>query len=114
MAQLRQDYKQFQAAGAEVIVVGPDGRLEFEEYWQEKDLPFLGIPDPEHLVLDRYGQEFKLLRMGRMPAQAVIDQEGVLRYIHYGNAMTDIPSSDEMLAVLEKLQVEAERGEARS
>jgi peroxiredoxin len=107
MAQLRQNYEQLKARGAEVVVIGPDNQLEFEDYWREHDLPFPGIPDPTHKVLDRYGQQFSLLRMGRMPAQAVIDPQGTVRYIYYGSSMMDIPKVDEVLEIISQLQQEA-------
>jgi peroxiredoxin len=106
MAQLRQDYDQFTARGAEVIVVGPDGPEEFRNYWRENDLPFVGLPDPDHSVLKRYGQQVKLFKLGRMPAQVVIDRKGIVRWAHYGSSMSDIPSNDELLALLDRLNKE--------
>lgn len=44
MAQLRQDYDKFQATGTVVLVVGPEGRDDFQKYWQEHDLPVTGLP----------------------------------------------------------------------
>jgi len=38
-----------------------------------------------------------------MPAQMLIDKNGVLRYIHYGHSMKDIPENDEILELIEKL-----------
>ena len=53
MAQLRQDYDKFAAQDTEVIVVGPEGAGAFAKYWQENNLPFIGLPDPTHTVLKR-------------------------------------------------------------
>lgn len=104
MAQLRQDYDRFVDLGAEVVVVGPEGEKAFKKYWDEHDLPFIGLPDPDHTVLKLYGQEIKLFKMGRMPAQVTIDREGIARFVHYGHSMQDIPDNDEILAVLEDVQ----------
>ncbi len=103
MAQLRQDYEQFVQRGAEILVVGPEGPEAFARYWEAERLPFVGLPDPEHVVLKRYGQEVNLFKLGRMPAQAIVDREGVVRWIHYGHSMSDIPSNEELLALLEGL-----------
>ena len=103
MARLRHDDKKFEEAGAEVVVVGPEGPAAFESYWREHDLPFIGLPDPKHTVLKLYGQQIKLFKMGRMPAQVVVDKEGVARFVHYGHDMTDIPSNEELLGLLAKL-----------
>ena len=48
----------------------------FSKYFQENDLPFVGLPDPKHSVLKRYGQEIKLFKFGRMPAMVIIDKQG--------------------------------------
>jgi peroxiredoxin len=103
MAQLRQDYQEFVAQDAEIIVVGPENTQAFENYWQKQDLPFVGLPDPEHSVLKSYGQEVKLFKLGRMPAQVIVDKQGQARYVHYGHSMQDIPANDELLAILEEL-----------
>ena len=103
MAQLRQDYDKFQAANAEIVVVGPDDANAFSKYWTENDLPFIGLPDPEHSVLKLYGQETSLFKLGRMPAQVVVDMAGEARYVHYGHSMKDIPENDEILSSLATL-----------
>ena len=51
MAQLRQDYKRFVKLNTEIIVVGPENGESFQKFWMEEDLPFIGLPDPEHKVL---------------------------------------------------------------
>ena len=103
MAQLRQEYDRFEENDTEVIVVGPDDAEDFREYWAENDLPFIGLPDPKHSVLKLYGQEIKLFKFGRMPAQVVVDKEGIARFVHYGHSMSDIPPNDELLALLDQL-----------
>jgi peroxiredoxin len=106
MAQLRQDYDRFVERQAEVIVVGPEGQKAFADYWRREDLPFVGLPDPKHSVLKRYGQEVKLFKLGRMPAQVVVDKTGQARYVHYGHSMSDIPSNEEILGLLDGLNQE--------
>ena len=103
MAQLRQDYEKFTELGAEIIAVGPEDAKSFRKYWNENDLPFIGLPDPKHTVLKLYGQQIKLFKLGRMPAQVVIDNLGIARFIHYGNAMSDIPRNEEIITLLEEL-----------
>jgi peroxiredoxin Q/BCP len=103
MAQLRQDYAAFTQRGAEIIVVGPEGEEAFRAYWQKESLPFIGLPDPGASVLKMYDQEVNLFKLGRMPALMVVDKQGVVRFIHYGNSMSDIPKNSELLGILEKL-----------
>ena len=103
MAQLRRDYQKFVERGAEVVVVGPEKADKFASYWEKEDLPFVGLPDPKHGVLKLFGQQVKIFKLGRMPAQVLVDRQGVARYVHYGHAMSDIPNNEELLILLGKL-----------
>jgi peroxiredoxin Q/BCP len=108
MAQLRQDYDRFVERETVVVVVGPDDEQAFRQFWEEHHLPFIGLPNPDLSILNMYGQEIKLLKMGRMPTQVIVDKRGLIRYAHYGNAMSDIPENEELLTILEELNAEHE------
>ena len=101
MAQLRQDYKKFVKLDTEIIVAGPEKAEAFKDYWAKEKLPFIGLPDPEHKVLKKYGQEVSLFKLGRMPAQVMVDKSGKVRFVHYGHSMADIPENKELLELLE-------------
>jgi peroxiredoxin Q/BCP len=105
MAQLRQDYQEFKKRQTEIIVVGPEDANAFKAYWRRHDLPFIGLPDPKARVLKLFGQEVNLFKLGRMPAQVIVDREGMVRFAHYGHAMSDIPENDEILESLDRLDV---------
>ena len=108
MAQLRQDYDKFENENTAILVVGPENETAFAQYWDENELPFLGLPDPKHSVLKLYGQEIKLFKFGRMPAMVIIDKQGVVSFVHYGHSMSDIPENADVLATLKKLNSEDE------
>ncbi|MBN1364569.1 MAG: redoxin domain-containing protein [Syntrophaceae bacterium] len=101
MAQLRRDYNKFVKLDTEILVAGPEDAEAFHDYWKKERLPFIGLPDPEHKVLKKYGQEVSLFKLGRMPAQVMIDKSGKVRFVHYGHSMTDIPENKELLELLE-------------
>ena len=103
MAQLRQDYQKFADRLTQVIVVGPENAAAFKAYWEKNNLPFIGLPDPTSSVLKLYGQEVNIFKLGRMPAQVIIDKAGTARYIHYGHSMSDIPDNDELLELIDQL-----------
>jgi peroxiredoxin len=103
MAQLRQDYAEFVKRQAEIVVVGPEDAAAFKSYWEKNALPFTGVPDPEHSVLKLFGQEVSLFKLGRMPAQVVVDKAGVARYAHYGHSMSDIPANADLLKLLDEV-----------
>jgi peroxiredoxin len=103
MAQLRQDYSEFIKLETRVIVVGPEDAGAFQSYWEKNDLPFIGLPDPSASVLKLYGQEVNLFKLGRMPAQVIVDKTGIARFVHYGHSMSDIPSNAELFDLLDQL-----------
>ena len=106
MAQLRQEYQEFVKRGAEVIAIGPENSQTFADWWHENKMPFIGLPDPEHSVSKLYGQEVKIFKLGRMPAQLIIDKKGLIRYKHYGSSMSDIAENSEVLSRLDQLNKE--------
>jgi peroxiredoxin len=108
MAQLRRDYQKFIERETEILVVGPDVQAAFKDYWEKHDLPFIGLPDPDHRIANLYGQQVKLLQMGRMPAQVLIDKSGIIRYHHLGNSMADIIDNRKILSLLDELNQEVE------
>ncbi len=103
MAQLRHDHTEFVSRDVAVVVVGPEDAQSFSDYWQKENLTFIGLPDPKASVLKLYGQEVNLFKLGRMPAQVLIDKEGIARFVHYGHSMSDIPSNEEILALVDEI-----------
>jgi peroxiredoxin len=103
MAQLRQDFIEFEQRNTVILVVGPENAASFARYFRENELPFVGLPDPSHTVLKLYGQQINLFKYGRMPAQVLVDKNGIARFIHYGHDMTDIPKNIEMLSLIDEI-----------
>jgi peroxiredoxin len=104
MAQLRQDFAEFEKRQVTILVVGPENAVAFARYFSEQELPFTGLPDPGHTVLNLYGQQINLFKFGRMPAQLLVDKAGRVRCVHYGQNMADIPSNAEMLALIDEIE----------
>jgi len=107
MAQLRQDFVKFSERNTEIIVIGPEDAAAFKDYWTNNNMPFIGVPNPDYSVLKLFGQEVNLFKLGRMPAQVLIDDNGIARYVHYGKSMSDIPDNDELLELIDELNSEA-------
>ncbi len=103
MTQLRQEYQRIIALNTEIIVIGPESAKSFQKYWEKENLPFIGLPDPGHKVLNLYGQEVKIFRLGRLPAQILVDSAGIIRHAHYGHSMTDILSIEELTNTIKSL-----------
>jgi peroxiredoxin len=107
MAQLRRGYPEFIEQGIEIIAIGPEDSKLFADWWHEHQMPFVGIADPQHLIAKMYGQQVKLLKLGRMPASFLIDKDGYIRYEHFGESMKDIPDNEDLLSVVDKLNQES-------
>ena len=98
---MRRSFGKFRERGARIVVVARHGADEVREYWEEHELPYIGIPDPQGKLGDLYGQERKLLKLGLMPALFIVDGGGTIRFARYGSSMSDIPANAAVLAVLD-------------
>ena len=85
------------------MAVGPNMATSFQEYWKKENIPFIGLSDPDRLVAKKYRQQVKVFKLGRMPLNCIIDANGYVRFAHYGNSMSDIPSNEELLHVIDEL-----------
>jgi peroxiredoxin len=101
---LREEYAKFVERDAEILVIGPEGPRRFKQVWEKEQFPFVGFSDYKHSVADLYGQEVKLLKLGRMPAMLIVDKEGVIQFVHFGDEMSDIPRNEDVLALLDRLK----------
>ncbi len=104
MARLHDAQAEIRARNAQIVVVGPDSPQAFKRHWEAGGYDFVGIPDPERRILRRYGQEVKLMRLGRLPATVLLDTAGIVRYVHYGGSMMDIPPIATLIRVLDGLE----------
>ena len=100
---MSEDYAAYTAREAEILAVGPNTLEKFRRYWTEHNIPFIGLPDPQHLVANIYRQEVNLLKLGRMPALMLVDRDGYIRYQHYGTSMSDIPENALILKLLDRI-----------
>ena len=100
---MRDHYEDFISRGVEILAVGPDGSESFKRYWAKENIPFIGLPDPDHVVAKQYKQEVNLFKLGRMPLNCIVDKDGLIRYVHYGASMSDIPDNETFLNVIDEI-----------
>jgi peroxiredoxin Q/BCP len=103
LARLRDDHQRFIGRNTEILAIGPNSPSAFEQYWNNEEIPFVGLPDPDHSVAKMYRQEVNLFKLGRMPLSCVIDKKGFVRFAHYSASMSDIPSNDDLFNVIDQL-----------
>jgi peroxiredoxin len=106
MAQLRRDYQKFVDRNTEVIAIGPEDTRPFADWWHQHKMPFVGVADPQHIIAKIYGQQVKLIKLGRMPASLLLDKNGYIRYKHFGESMSDIPENQQVLQLIDALNQE--------
>jgi len=100
---MRDSYADFTGRGAEIIAVGPENMQSFQRYWINENIPYIGLPDPNHRVARLYRQEVNLFKLGRMPLNIIVDIDGRIRYVHFGSSMSDIPDNETFLNVIDHL-----------
>lgn len=101
---MKKDFRKFQDAGVQIVVIAPHRAEKVKGYWEKEDLPFAGIPDPDGILGNRYGQEWNLLKLGRMPALFVVDRKGDLAFARYAKNMADIPENAALFNILKELR----------
>jgi peroxiredoxin len=104
LGQLRENYSRFVKKDSEILIIGPDGPRAFKKYWEEQKMPFPGCADIGSKVADAYFQEVNILKLGRMPAEFIIDLNGTIRYSYYGESMSDIPPVEDILKTIDEIK----------
>ena len=101
---MKEDFEKFKSRNTTIVAIVPHSQEKVAAYWKKEELPMIGIPDEEGRIADLYGQEWKLLKFGRMPALFVVDTKGNLAFAQYGTSMSDIPTNSEILQLLDGLK----------
>ncbi len=98
------DYEKFQELNAELYPITVD-KLENAQKLENKygRGKYPVYYDQTEKVAKLLHQEWKLLKLGRMPALLVIDKEGIIQFAYYSSSMKDIPKNDTVLKILAEL-----------
>jgi peroxiredoxin len=101
---LNKDRAKFEAAGAVLVPILADneaGAKQLASTCDDCQIPIYF--DQKKAVVKELHQEVAITKLGRMPAILIADKQGIIRYAYFGDSMSDIPTNDELLAELEKL-----------
>jgi peroxiredoxin len=103
VAQLGRLYPEFQAGGADVLVILGDSPERAARYSASLHAPFLILADPTEAVYHRFGLHKALLLVQRT-ASVVVDRGGTIRYLKRAtNPGTWLQESQELLQVVRQL-----------
>jgi peroxiredoxin len=100
---LRDDIERFTTAGARVVAIAPDTADGVAKFVQGNEYPFSLLPDADHTVFDAYDVVSTMMSLGQRPALFVVDREGIVRFDSIGTQQWQIPSNDNVLAVVASL-----------
>lgn len=100
---MRDRYSEFQQRNAEVVAIAPDTLEHAQAFFQQHDIPFPCLADPDRSVFRLYDVKSALVSLGQRPGLFVIDRDGVVQYAHLGFQQWEIPSIDETLAAIDAL-----------
>ncbi len=98
MMQLHHDIDKFEKKKIKIVAICPEKLSSVEKFFNENKLSFDLISDPNHMLADRYNQQVKILKLGRMPAQIILKENSEIELKHFANSMKDIVENDEILS----------------
>ncbi len=100
---MRADIDRFTRTGAHVVAIAPDDSEGVARFTRDNDYPFPLLADSDHAVFDAYDVSNRLSSLGQRPAVFVIDQIGVVRFDSIGTQQWQIPTNDNVLAIVSSL-----------
>jgi peroxiredoxin len=100
---LREDHDQFTNAGAAIVAIAPESTEAVERYVARNPVPYAMLSDADHHVFDAYDVASRAMSLGQRPALFVIDREGIVRFDSVGTQQWQIPTNEQVLAVLATL-----------
>ena len=101
-AQLGRKSGELRDAGVEVLVIGPGGRGAASAYRRMTRLPVPVLADERREVFRAYGFKMKL-RVLQQSGTALVDRDGVLRYIHRATNPQNALDMDALLEAVGRL-----------
>ena len=100
---MRDDIDKFTEAGARVVAIAPDTADGVAKFVDGNAYPFSLLPDEHHSVFDAYDVISTMMSLGQRPALFVVDRDGVVQFDSIGTQQWQIPSNENVLAVLAQL-----------
>ena len=94
---MTEQYREFIAAGVQILAVVHDSEETARDYVQRHKIPFPCLVDAAHEVYDLYQVERKAISLGQRPGLFVIDRDGLVRFAYVGWQQWEIPRDGEIL-----------------
>ncbi len=76
---MRDSIEEFEKRDAQILAIAPDTIERASKYFQDNDIPFPCLADPDRLAYRQYDVKSALVSMGQRPGLFIVDGEGVVR-----------------------------------
>jgi len=94
LPQLQKLHQKYAAQGLAIVGVSVDEKVDgLDEFLGKFGISFAVVHDPEHKVTSRFAPP-------RMPSSYVIDRSGIVRYVHAGFRISDVPELEKQVREL--------------
>lgn len=100
---MRDSIQEFEKRDAQVLAIAPDTLEHAQAFFQQHDIPFPCLADPERRVYRQYDVKSAMVSLGQRPGLFIVDEDGVVRYAYLGWQQWEIPSIEETLRELDAL-----------
>ncbi len=102
MMQLHKEKKEFDKRNIKVVSICPENIEKIERFLSSENIDLELVADPKHIIADEYNQQVKIFKLGRMPAQIILNNKGEKIFEHFANSMRDIIENREILSFIDE------------
>jgi peroxiredoxin len=85
------------------VAIAPDTPEGVARFTRDDGYPFALLADSDHTVFDSYDVISTMMSLGQRPAVFVVDRAGTVRFDSIGTQQWQIPTNENVLAVVSSL-----------
>jgi len=101
LCEYRDGVEAFAGLGVRVVGISKDDAISHQKFRQKHQLPFTLLSDPDLLVADLYDSKGI---MGMKRSVFLVDEQGLIRYLHVESLALFRRSKDELLEAIARLE----------
>ncbi len=96
MVRLHQEKDFLKSKNVNLVVIVPENEAGLTKYLNNTSINLNFVSDSKHTIADKYHQAVKFLKLGRMPAQILLDKDLNVVYEHHASNMKDVVLESEI------------------
>ncbi len=90
MVRLHQEKDYLKSKNINMVVIVPEDEKKLLKYLNNTSINLNFVSDSNHEIANKYNQEVNIFKLGRMPAQIVLDKKLKVIFEHHASSMKDI------------------------